>query len=94
MSFASLCLLAWYCCKRLPEMPRWFVWSWLLTAPWVLDLSTSVYNPSYVLPGSILFFVGALEIYPYTSKHVIAPRLANFMMGFALFWVMQLHLSG
>jgi len=93
LSFAALCLLAWYCCKRLPEMPRWFVWSWLLTAPWVLDLSTSVYNPSYMLPGSILFFVGALEIYPYTSKHVIAPRLANFMMGFALFWVMQLHLS-
>jgi hypothetical protein len=93
LSFAALCLLAWYCCKRLPEMPRWFVWSWLLTAPWVLDLSTSIYNPSYVLPGSILFFVGALEIYPYTSKHVITPRLANFMMGFALCWVMQLHLS-
>lgn len=93
LSFASLCLLAWYCCKRLTEMPRWFVWSWLLTAPWVLDLSTSVYNPSYVLPGSILFFVGALEIYPFTSKHIISSRLASFMMGFALFWVMQLHLS-
>jgi hypothetical protein len=93
LSFAALCLLAWYCCKRLPEMPTWFVWSWVLTAPWVLDLSTSVYNPSYVLPGSILFFVGALEIYPYTSKQVLSPRLANFMMGFALFWVMQLHLS-
>lgn len=93
LSFAALCLLAWYCCKRLPEMPRWFVWSWLLTAPWVLDLSTSVYNPSYVLPSSILFFVGALEIYPFTSKHVISSRWALFMMGFALFWVMQLHLS-
>lgn len=93
LSFAALCLLAWYCCKRLPELPRWFVWSWLFTAPWVLDLSTSIYNPSYVLPGSILFFVGALEIYPFTSKQVIAPRLANFMMGFAVFWVMQLHLS-
>lgn len=93
LSFASLCLLAWYCCKRLPEMPRWFVWSWLFTAPWVLDVSTSVYNPSYVLPGSILFFVGALEICPFTSKHVISSRLASFMMGFALFWVMQLHLS-
>jgi hypothetical protein len=93
LSFAALCLLAWYCCKRLPEMPRWFVWSWLFTAPWVLDLSTNIYNPSYVLPGSILFFVGALEIYPFTSKQVIAPRLANFMMGCAVFWVMQLHLS-
>ena len=93
LSFAALCLLAWYCSKHLPEMPRWFVWSWLLTAPWVLDVSTTVYNPSYLLPGSILFFVGALEIYPLTSKNVIAPRWANFMMGLALLWVMQLHLS-
>ena len=93
LSFSALCLLAWYCCKRLPEMPRWFVWSWLLTAPWVLDLSTSIYNPSYVLPGAILFFVGALEIYPFTSKQVIAPPRANLMMGFALLWIMQLHLS-
>lgn len=93
LSFAGLCLLAWYCCKRLPELPRWLVWSWLLTAPWVLDLSTTIYNPSYVLPGAIVFFVGALESYPFTTKHVIRPWLANFMMGFALLWVMQLHLS-
>lgn len=93
LSFAGLCLLAWYCCKRLPEMPRWLVWSWLLTAPWVLDLSTTIYNPSYVLPGAIVFFVGALESYSFTTKEVIAAWLANFMMGFALLWVMQLHLS-
>jgi hypothetical protein len=93
LSFAGLCLLAWYCSKRLPQLPRWFVWSWLLTAPWVLDLSTSVYNPSYVLPGSILFFVGALEIFPFTTKNVISTKVAGFMMGFGLFWVMQLHLS-
>lgn len=92
-SFAGLCLLAWYTCKRIPELPRWFVWSWLLTAPWVLDLSTTIYNPSYVLFGSIVFFVGALEIYPFTGKQIISPRLANFMMGLGLCWVMQLHMS-
>lgn len=74
-------------------MPRWLAWSWLLTAPWVLDLSTTIYNPSYVLPGSIVFFVGVLEIYPFTTKHIIVPSLASFMMAFGLFWVMQLHLS-
>ncbi|HEV2826424.1 MAG TPA: hypothetical protein VGW76_02390 [Pyrinomonadaceae bacterium] len=93
LSFTALCLLAWYCCKRLPDLPRWFVWSWLLTAPWLLDLSTTIYNPSYVLFGSILFFVGALEIYPFTSKQIISTWTANFMMGFGLCWVMQLHLS-
>lgn len=93
LSFASLCLLAWYSCKRLPELPAWFVWSWLLTAPWLLDLSTTIYNPSYVLTGSILFFVGALEVVPFTSRNIIPPRVAYFMMGFALCWVMQLHMS-
>ena len=61
LSFSSLCFFAWYCAKRLPEIPKWFLWSWLLTAPWTLDLSTHIYNPSYILPGAILFFVGAIE---------------------------------
>jgi hypothetical protein len=93
LSFASLCFLAWYCVKRLPELPAWFVWSWLLTAPWLLNLSTVIYNPSYVLPAAILFFVGALEIYPQTRRDVVSSQWAHFMMGFALCWVMQLHLS-
>jgi hypothetical protein len=93
LSFFSLCFFAWYCTKRLPELPRWFVWSWLLTAPWTLNLSTQVYNPSYVLAGSILFFVGAIETYPGLSKNLIPHRLASLMMGFSLFWVMQFHLS-
>ena len=93
LSFAALCFFAWYCSRRLPELPGWFVWTWLLTAPWTLNLSTHIFNPSYVLVGAILFFVGAIETYPSLSKGVIPPRWANFMMGFALFWLMQLHLS-
>ncbi|MEP6570054.1 MAG: hypothetical protein ABJC10_09790 [Acidobacteriota bacterium] len=93
LSFASLCFFAWYCCKRLPEIPKWFVWSWLLSAPWTLNLSTHIYNPSYVLPGAILFFVGAIETYPLLGRSLVSRRLANFMMGLALFWIMQFHLS-
>jgi len=93
LSFASLCLLAWYCTKRLPELPKWFVWTWLMTAPWTLNFSTHIVNPSYVLPGAIIFFVGFLESVPYTTKQLIPSWLTNFMMGFSLFWVMQLHMS-
>lgn len=93
ISFLSLCLLAWYCCERLPELPRWFIWIWLLTCPWTLNLSTHIYNPSYLLAGGILFFVGALELYPFTSRNLIDVRLANLMLGFSIFWAMQLHLS-
>lgn len=93
ISFASLCLFAWYCRRRLPALPGWFVWSWLLTSPWTLNLSTVIYNPSYLLAGGILFFVGALELYPFTRRGIVDARLANAMMGFAVFWVMQLHMS-
>ena len=92
-SFASLCFFAWYCCKRLPEMPQWFVWSWLFTAPWTLNLSTHIFNPSYVLSGAILFFVGAIETYPFLSQGLVRRHWANFMMGLSLFWIMQFHLS-
>ncbi|MEP6742508.1 MAG: hypothetical protein ABJB61_08415 [bacterium] len=93
LSFLSLCLLAWYCSRRLPETPRWFIWIWLMTSPWTLNYSTHLVNPSYLLPGSIVFFVGALEIYPQTTRRLISRRLANFMMGFAFCWSMQLHMS-
>jgi hypothetical protein len=93
LSFASLCFFAWYCTRRLPRMPKWFVWSWLLIAPWTICFSTQVYNPSYILPGAILFFVAAIETYPFLSKGLVPPAWANFMMGFALFWIMQFHLS-
>lgn len=93
ISFASLCLFAWYCRRRLPNLPRWFVWGWLLTSPWTLNLSTVIYNPSYVLAGGVLFFVGALELYAPTRRGLLDPRLANAMTGLGLFWVMQLHMS-
>ena len=93
LTFVSLCFFAWYCSKRLPEIPKWFVWSWLLSAPWTLNVSTHIFNPSYVLPGAILFFVGAIEIYPFLSRGLISRHWANFMMGISLFWIMQFHLS-
>src|SRR5205823_1620034 len=93
LSFASLCFLAWYFSKHLLEVPAWIIYAWLLTAPWTMNVSTNIYNPSYVLTGSALFFVGALETYPFLSIKIIPPRWANLMMGFGLLWVMQLHLS-
>lgn len=93
LSFAALCFFAWYCSRRLPEVPKWFIWSWLLTAPWTMNLSTHIFNPSYVLFGAILFFVGLFETYPFLTRNLIPHRWANFLMGVGLFWVMQFHLS-
>lgn len=93
LSLGALGLFAWYCVRLLPEIPAWLIWSWLLTAPWTLNYSTHIINTSYLLPGSILFFVGALELCPLTSKGLIRPRWAGLMMGLALCWTMQFHLA-
>ena len=93
LSFAALCFFAWYCSERLPGMPKWFIWTWLLTAPWTLNLSTHIVNPSYVLFGAILFFIGVIETYPFLTRNLVPLHWANLMMGVALFWVMQFHMS-
>jgi hypothetical protein len=93
LSFLCLCLFAWYCSKRLPQMPGWYIWIWLFIAPWTLQYSTHIVNLSYLLSGSILFFVGFLEACPPLRKDVLPLRWAYFMMGFGFFWVIQFHMS-
>jgi len=93
LSFLALCLFAWYCSRRLPSFPRWILWGWVLTAPWVLHCSTNIYNPSYLLFGSILFFIGFMETIPSLKIGVIPSWLANLMMGFGFFWNAQFHMS-
>ncbi len=93
LSIASLSLFAVYIQKRFTETPRWFIWVWLMTCPWTMNLSTHIYNPSYILFGAILFFIGFIESIPRLSIKFIKPSLSFFLMGFALFWVLQLHMS-
>jgi len=93
LSFGGLCFLAWYICGRLPQFPHWIIWTWLLTAPWVLNWSTNIDNDSYVLFGSCLFFIGFLETLPTLTLTLVPCWLANYLMGFALGWNTQFHLS-
>ena len=93
LSFAALCLFGWYASRRLPMFPRWLLWGWLFTAPWLLNISTNVYNISYVLFGSVLFFVGFLETVPSLSLGLLPLSLCNAMMGFSLIWTAQFHMS-
>jgi len=92
-TFSALIFFGWYIVKRLPQLPKWFVFSLVLTLPWVMNFSTHVINPSYVLPFSILFFIGFFESVPNFSNRLIKLPLALFMMGFSAVSIMQLHLS-
>src|SRR5918995_1509183 len=90
LSFAALSALAWYICRRLPSLPRWLVWGWVMTSPWTLQFSTHVNNPSYVLPAGVAFFLGFFEAVPLLSRRLLSPRFAFLFMGAAFTWVMQI----
>jgi hypothetical protein len=93
LSLGSLCLLGWYIARRVPELPAWFLWPWLMLCPWTLNLSTHVTNPSYVLTGVVLFFVATFELLPFLTTRSLPRSLSFFLAGLGLLWVYQLELS-
>jgi hypothetical protein len=93
LSTGALAAFAWYLCARLPGLPRWLVWGWLMTLPWTLELSTHIINPSYVLPASLVFFIAWLEAWPRLSIRRLSPTLCHALMGATLAWVAQVHMS-
>jgi hypothetical protein len=93
LSFAALSALAWYTCEQLPQAPRWLIWGWFLTVPWTLQFSTHVINPSYVLPAAIVFFIAFFEAMPTFTLGRLSRPAAHALMGAAIVWIMQVHMS-
>lgn len=93
ISLVALLFFAWYLIRRLPEAPSWLMYSWLLSAPWMMHYSTIVENPSYVLPPAILFFIATWELLPFYDQKIMRSRWAFFWLGFSLLWIFQLHMS-
>ncbi len=93
LSLTAIALLAFYIHKRIPEISFLFTFSWIALLPWTLNDATHMYNPCFLLFGSILFFVGFLEAVPSLSTHWLSPAKAFALMGFGLFWDMQFHFS-
>ena len=93
ISFASLAFFAYYVTKRVDGIPKWIVWTWLMTSPWTLYYSTRVVNPSYVIIFSIPFFISILEILPIYRMQIINKRIAFLIIGTATTLIMQLHMS-
>jgi hypothetical protein len=93
LSMAALALMAWCIRVRLPGLPRWLVWGWLMTIPWTVNFSTSMINTSYIMPGAVLFFVGFFEAHPAFTTGRLRRSLAHGMMGAAIAWMMQIHMS-
>ena len=93
LSFGALACFARYVKQRIPSVPSWLVWGWLMTVPWTLEFSTHVINPSYVLAPSVVFFLGFFEAVPVFRIGKIPTPVAFAMMGASLVWVLQIHMS-
>jgi hypothetical protein len=93
LSMAALSAFAWYVTARLPQLPKWLVWIWLMTLPWTLEFSTHVINPSYLLPASLVFFIGFFEAMPVFRVGAIPEPAAFALMGAAIAWAFQIHMS-
>jgi hypothetical protein len=93
LSLMAIALLAFYIHKRVPEIPFLFTFTWISLLPWTLNDAAHMYNPCYLLFGSVLFFIGFLEAVPSLSINWLSPAKAFALMGFGLFWDMQLHFS-
>src|SRR5262245_28166112 len=93
LSMAALCAFAWYLTARLPGIPKWLVWGWLMTLPWTLEFSTHIINPSYLLAPALAFFLGFFESVPVFRIGRIPRPLSFALMGAAIAWVLQIHMS-
>ena len=93
LSLSALALFAWYLSRRLRDVPRWLIWTAPFLLPWTLSFSTHIVNPSYVLTGGVVFFVGFFEALPALRRGLVPVAIAWAMMGAGLLWTMQLHLS-
>jgi hypothetical protein len=93
LSTLSLAFFAWYISKRITGIPKWFIYAWLLTAPWTINYSTTIINPSYVLAPAIFFFVAVIEMLPVYKEKIFSMNLSCFMMGLSLGWILQIHMS-
>ena len=89
----SLGFLAWYLSKRLQDISRTFIWIYVFLIPWSICYFTRVINPSHVIPGAILFFIGIFEIYPQIRKNILPQWLCFYFLGFGILWIFQLHMS-
>ena len=93
LSLGALALLARAIYRRVPTVPFLFTFTLISLLPWNLHESTSIINPSYLLFGSILFFVGFLEAVPALTTYWFSSQLGFALMGFGIFWDMQFHFS-
>ena len=93
LSLGGLWLLARYLSPRISSLSFEWIFLFLASLPWTLEISTHVYNPSYLLLPAILFFIGFFETMPGLQRGIWSPWTCFFWFGISLGSIFQLHMS-
>ncbi len=93
LSFFAIGLAAIQLTRSIPSLPRFWILCWLLFCPWSLEYSTHMLNTDYLAVGSFVFFAAFWELEPRYRSGLLSRRMAAFLMGAALLWSFQFHLS-
>lgn len=93
LSFVGLLTFVGWCRRRWPEFGWPLLIAWIMTCPWSLEMGTHIYNPGYLLFSGCLMTVAMLEILPETTTGWWPSFLCVFVIGAAVGWTYQLHLS-
>lgn len=94
ISAMGLILLGIYAHKRFPSLPLVFTIGLVLLLPFGFLHGSVLLNTSYLLFSGSVFFISVLELFCYRDKMLVKrPFLYFFLMGFALLFTYQLHLT-
>jgi hypothetical protein len=93
LSLGAIWLWADYMSRRISVLSFPWIFLFLASLPWTLEISTHVYNPSYLLLPAVLFFIGFFETMPGFTLGIWKPRTAFFWFGVSLGAIFQLHMS-
>lgn len=93
LSMIGIVALSYFYSKRFKQFSLTWLMLLIATLPMVLQISTNVYNPSYLLFPSCLFFVAWFESQPEFRSIGLSAIAIGILLGFSLSFTFQIHMS-
>lgn len=93
LSMAGIIALAYFYSRRFQQFSLTLILTLIATLPVALQISTNVYNPSYLLFPTCLFFVGWFESQSEFRSLGLSSLIVGFLLGFSLSFIFQIHMS-
>lgn len=93
ISLIGLLIFAWYIRKRFPAISVFFIVPYLLLLPFPLHHGSVLLNTAYLIFSGSLLVVAVVELFLYRKEMLFAAKYWYAVLGFALLFTFQLHLT-